>query len=459
MLTAFRRALNSATRFRVVRAPTLGAIGAITRVSTRLLEGVDGFAAVYARGSYARGDFRPFLSDVDFAIAVRAPAGQGYQSCQELSRRLGLVRATNPFVRDPWQTIVTAPQWPLVARWGRLLGTEDWRLLAGTPPWTPPVPVDARTESAAWWNRQHFWTATAVRQALRSQTSVRELEASLKKARHFGRRLVTPAAGPATPHGVLVELDRSAARLVHDLGLAAPWRPSPERTGPPTVTDRELRALRAIEAVLDLERDGATVLAIESVLYIVSGRAWTAEEYRVRLDALAEIQRSTGVLAFLYSPASFALAPLTRRLRVLRAGEMMRGPADAAEPVLLREQLLYQSLYLGTHLWVVAGRAKPGHGLERHVADALEACGYFASGTLSPDARDARATLAQVASLDPELGERVRRAQGLEARLAVEGALTPPLLFELGTLAVERLTELLSGLGAPADGVPVAAGS
>ena len=114
----------------------------------------------------------------------------------------------------------------------------------------------------------------------------------------------------------------------------------------------------------------------------------------MRLDALAEVQRSTGVLAFLYSPASFALAPLTRRLRVLRAGEMMRGPAEAAEPLLLREQLLYQSLYLGTHLWVAAGRAKPGPGLERHVADALEACGYFASGTLSPDARGARATLA-----------------------------------------------------------------
>ena len=452
MLTTLRRALNSATRFRVVRVPTLAAIGGVTRISTGLLGGLDGVAAVYARGSYARGDFRPFLSDIDFAIAVGAPPGEGYDRCRRLSRRLGLVRSLNPFVRDPWQTIVTAPQWPLVARWGRLLGMEDWRLLAGTPPWTAPAPVDPRTQLSAWWNRQHFWTATAVRQALRRQTSVRELEASLKKARRFAGRLVTPAAGPATPHGALVELDRSAARLTRDLGLAARWRPSPERLGPPTATERERRALVAIEAALDLEQDGATVLAVEGVLYIVSARALSAEEYRMRLDALAEVRRSTGVLAFLYSPASFALAPLTRRLRVLRAGEMMRGPAEAAEPLLLREQLLYQSLYLGTHLWVAAGRAKPGPGLERHVADALEACGYFASGTLSPDARGVRDTLAQVASLDPELGERVRRVRGLEQP-------TPPVLFEVGTLAVERLTEHLCGLGAPADRVPVAAGA
>jgi hypothetical protein len=458
VLSALRRTLNSATRFRLVRAPTLGAIGVVTRVSTRLLEGLDGVVAIYARGSYARGDFRPFLSDIDFAIAVRATTGQGYRSCKALSRRLGLVRATNPFVRDPWQTILTAPQWPLIAHWGRLLGMEDWRLLAGTPTWPDPAPVDSRTELAAWWNRQHFWTSTAVRQELMGRTALRELEASLKKARSFARRLVTPRAGPLTSHGALVDLHRSSNRLIRQLGLVTGWRPSPERLGPPTATERERRAMLAIDAALDLEKDGATVFAAEGVLYLVSGREWTAEEYRVRLDALAGVQRSTGVLAFLYSPQAFALAPLTRRLRVLRAGQIMRGPAHTAEPLLLREQLLYQSLYLGTHLWVVAGRKDPGPGLERHVADALEACGYFASGTLSPDPCGVRATLPQVAALDPELGERVRRAPGLEGRLAAGAAPTPAALFDLGMLAVERLTEQLCGLGAP-DSVPVAATS
>ena len=452
MLTSLRRALNSATRYRAVRAPTLAAIGGVTGVSTRLLRELDGVAAVYARGSYARDDFRPFISDIDFAIAVGAPPGEGYERCRRLHRRLALVRSLNPFVRDPWQTIVTASQWPLVGRYGRLFGTEDWRLLTGTPPWGEPEPVDPRVELAAWWNRQHFWTATAVRQMLTSRTSVRELESSLKKARRFARRLETPAAGPATPQGALVELDRSAARLARDLGLPAAWRPSAERLGPPTASDRERRALRAIESALDLERDGATVLASEGVLYVVSGRALTAEEYRVRLAALAEVRRGTGVLALLYSQAAFALTPLTRRLRVLRAGEMMRGPADGADPHLLREQLLYQSLYLGTHLWVAAGRSKPGPGLERHVADALEACGGFAGGARSPDAGGVRDTLARVAPLDPELAERLRKVRGLERP-------TPSVLFEVGSLAVERLTEHLLRLGEPAGRVPVAAAS
>jgi hypothetical protein len=452
VLTALRRALNAATRYRVVRVPTLAAIGGVTRVSARLLSELDGVAAVYARGSYARGDFRPFISDIDFAIAVGAPRGEGYRRCRRLHRRLHLVRSLNPFVRDPWQTILTAPQWPLVGRYGRLLGTEDWRLLAGTPPWAEPAPVDRRTERAAWWNRQYFWTATAVRQALLGRTSVRELEASLKKARIFARRLETPITGPATPHEALVELDRSAAGLTRELGLPAAWRPRSERLASSQATDRERRGLRAIEAAIDLDLDGATVIATEWVLCVVTGRALTAEEYRVRLGALAEVRRSTGVRASLYSRVSFALAPLTRRLKVLREGEMMRGPAAASEPLLLREQLLYQSLYLGTHLWVAAGRAKPGRGLERHVADALEACGYFASGTLSPDARGVGETLEQVASLDPELGERLRPMPGLERP-------TPAVLFEIGTLAVERLTEHLSGLGEPADRLPVAAAS
>ena len=459
MLTTLRRALNAATRFRLVRAPTMGSIGAVTRLSARLLEGVEGVTAVYVRGSYARGDFRPFLSDIDFAIAVRRPQGEGYHACRTLRRRLRLVRALNPFVRDPWQTIVSEPQWPLVSRWGRLLGTEEWRLLAGAPPWPAPGEVDRRTELAAWWNRQHFWTMTAVRQTLRRQTSLRELEASLKKARSFGRRLLAPPPGSLSPEGALVELDRSTARVMGELGLATRWRPSPERLGLPTPTERERRALRAIEAALDLDQDGASVIAMEGFLYLVSGRAWTAEEYRVRLEALAGVQGATGVVTFLYSAPAFALAPLTRRLRVLRAGEMLGGTAGGAEPLLLREQLLYQSLYLGTHLWVAAGRADPGPGLERHVADALEACGFFASGTLSPDARGVRATLAEVASLDPELWERVRGARGLEARLAAGSAPAPAVLFELGTLAAERLTEHLCGHGASAGGAAIAAAS
>ena len=453
-MTTLRRALNSATRFRVVRVPTLAAIGGVTRVSTRLLGGLDGVAAVYARGSYARGDFRPFLSDIDFAIAVGAPPGEGYDRCRRLSRRLGLVRSLNPFVRDPWQTIVTAPQWPLVARWGRLLGIEDWRLLAGTPPWTEPAPVDQRTQLSAWWNRQHFWTATAVRQALRRQTSVRELEASLKKARRFAGRLVTPADGPATPHAALVELDRSAARLTRDLGLAARWRPSPERLGPPTATERERRALVAIEAALDLEQDGATVLAVEGVLYIVSGarvvgggvphqarraRRGPAEHRGPRVPLLAGVVRPGAAHPPPPGPAGGRDDAGPRRSR--RAAPAARA---AALPVALPR---HPSLGGGGTSEARARGSSATWPMRSRPAATSRAA------RSSPDARGVRDTLAagRVA--------RSRAGRAGAAACADSEQPTPPVLFEVGTLAVERLTEHLCGLGAPAARVPVAAGA
>lgn len=458
VLTALRRALNTAaTRFGIVRGPTLSAIGALTRLSARLLGGVESVAAVYARGSYGRGDFRPFISDIDIAIVVRRPRGSGYDACRALHRRLRLVRGLNPFVRDAWQTIVTQSQWPLVARFGSLIGTDDWRLLEGEAPWTgAAAPLPERLRLAAWWNRQHFWTSTAVRQTLRGQTSLRELEGSLKKARSFARRISDRPTGALSLHGALAELDGSATRLTSQLMLDRPSiRPPAEHLDLATPTARERRALLQLEAELDLERDGITVVATEGFLVLITGRSWMAEEYRMGLEALALVYRATGMLTFLYSPNSFALAPLTRRLRLLRAGDSSIGAAVPAVPLLLREQLLYQSLYLGTHLWVAAGRADPG--LERHVADALDACRFFLTGELSRDPLGVRQALALVEPLDQGLSHRLRRVPGLARALAAGTDLEPAELFEVGTTAAERLAEILAGLDLRSDQVRVAA--
>jgi GT2 family glycosyltransferase/predicted nucleotidyltransferase len=437
LLSRLRLTLHAATRYRVVRAPTLAAIQALTRLSTGLLAGVGGVAAIYARGSYARGDFRPFISDIDIALAIKAPAGQAYAHCRRLGRRLALVRWLNPCLRDRWQTILTAPQWPLVARYGPLLGLESWRLLHGAPPWgEPELVVEPRLEAAAWWNRQRFWTETAIHQALRQQTAIRELPASLKKARQFAARLGTPFAAPPSPGAALVDLDRSAARLIRDHQLNAHWRPAAERLGTAMGSPQQRRALAAVELAIDLDRDGATVLATDDWLYLISARELSETEYRLRIAALTEVHRDTGVPVFPCSAAAFALALITRRLGILRAGELLRGPANEAEPLLLCEQLLYQSLYLGTHLWVVAGRSTPGPGLERHVAAALEACAYFATGTLWADPPDLPLLLGQFAALDHELSRRLPLLPSGQPP-------TPPQLFEIGTIAVERLCALL----------------
>jgi Nucleotidyltransferase domain len=458
VLTPLRRALNAATRFRIVRAPTLAAIRALTRLSATLLGGVDSVAAVYARGSYGRGDFRPFISDIDFAIAVRRPPGSAYDACRALNRRLRLVRGLNPFVRDAWQTIVTQSQWPLVARYGSLFGTDDWHLLAGEAPWAgAAAPVPERLGLAAWWNRQHFWTTTAMGQALRAQTSLRALEGSLRKARTFAGRISDQPTGAPSLHDALLELDRSAARLIDHLQLSSPW-PPPGNLELATPTARERRALLQLGAELDLERDGITVVATDGFLVLITGSDWTAEEYRTGLEALARVYRATGMLAFLYSPRSFALAPLTRRLRVLRAGDSSIGAAVPAEPLLLREQLFYQSLYLATHLWVAAGRSDPA-GLERHVANALDACRFFVTGELKRDPLCLREALAQIESLDQGLSHRLRPVPGLERALFAGIDLEPAELFEVGMVVVEWLAEIMAGFDVRSDQVRVAAAS
>jgi len=356
---------------------------------------------------------------------------------------------------------VTEAQWPLVARYGYLFGTDDWRLLAGEEPWPAAAPVDQRLRLAAWWNRQHFWTSTAARQALRGQTSLRALESSLKKARSFGSRISDRIApGPLALDSALWELDGSAARLVHQLELSpSSIRIPPESPGPVAPTAPERRALLEIGAAFDLERDGITVIATDGFLVLVTEQEWTAEEYRMRFEALARVYRTTGMLTFLYSQRSFALAPLTRRFRILRAGDSITGAAVPAAPLLLREQLLYQSLYLGTHLWVAAGRSNPGKGLERHVADALEACRFFLTGELRRDPRGLREALGEVESLDQELSGRLRRVPGLHRCLTAGSEPEPAELFELGTVVAERLAEILAGLDARSGHVRVAAAS
>jgi hypothetical protein len=165
------------------------------------------------------------------------------------------------------------------------------------------------------------------------------------------------------------------------------------------------------------------------------------------------------MLTFLYSQRSFALAPLTRRFRILQAGGSITGPAVPAEPLLLREQLLYQSLYLGTHLWVAAGRSNPGKGLQRHVADALEACGFFLTGELCRDPRSIPEALAQVESVDQELSGRLQRVPGLHRRLSAGSEPEPAELFELGSVVAERLAEILAGLDVRSGHVHLAAAS
>ena len=465
MLTTLRTALNAATRLALVRIPTLMAIRAMCDAAYRLLRGSGVVAAAYVRGSYARGDFRPFISDIDLAIAVRRPPpGRGYETCRALQRRLRVVRVVNPFVRDAWQTIITEAQWPLVARYGYLFGVEEWRRIGGQDPWTGAAPgqVDERLLLAAHWNRQHLWTTLAQRQALRGETSLRALGASLKKARSFADKISTrlgPGVDhePATLPHALRQLARSAERLVHALDLdLSPDALRPAAAVPVEPAPRERRALDALAAAVDLDRDVA-IISTEGQLLLVTGGEWSLGRYAAALDALAGVYRTTGVPALIHSAASLALAPLRRRLRVLRAtgGDATSGMLLA--PLLLREQMLYQALFAGTHIWVAPARPDPRASLAAHLADALEHCTFFLTGELRRDERPWRDALAEVASLDPPVADRLRRVPALRELLSPGREPDASELFELGSLVAGRLAELLLAAGSPAAAAPAAA--
>ncbi len=461
MLTRIRLLLNAAMRFAIVRTPTLAVIRALCAVSCGLLRSSKWVEVVYARGGYARGNFRPFISDIDLAIVVRrTPPGLGYEICRALHRRLRLVRLLNPLVRDVWQTILTRAQWPLVERYGYLFGVEEWRSLGGSAPWKGTAPVNERLVLAAHWNRQHLWTAVAVSQALKEQRSLRGLGGSLKKARSFAAKLRERIpSGPKVrdPYTTGVEesgwcavawsvreLASSADLLMRELDV----RPALARAiladnGLTEPAPREGRALAIIAEELDLD-DLIAVIGTEGSLILVTAGTWTLLEYARTLKALARVYHATGVLTFIHTEASFSLAPLRRSLRVLRSRPQRQAPHSPAVPFLLREQLLYQSLFVGTNIWIAAGQRDPRASLRQHVLDALETYAFFITGELLRDERSLHDALQHVAAMDADLRRRLYETRELSELVANSSDPTAEQLFELGSAVFERLASSIA---------------
>ncbi len=468
MLTRIRLFLNAATRFAIVRAPTVAVIRALCVMSCWLLRRSKSVAAVYASGSHDRRNIRLFIRDIDLAIAVhRTPPGLGYEICRALHRRLRLVRLLNPFVRDVWQTILTRAQWPLFERYGYLFGNEDWRRLGGGVPWTGATPVNERLMLAAHWYRQHLWTAVAVDEALKGQRSLRGLDGSLKEARSFAKKLRERiASGSAVPDLYTAppeesgwcavawsvrELASSADLLMRELDV----RPTLARAvlaenGLAEPAPREARALAGIAEALDLD-DLIAVIGTEGFIVLVTDGVWSLLEYARTLKALAGVYRETGVLTFIHTEASFSLAPLRRRLRVLRARQLRPAPQSPVVPFLFREQLLYQSLFIGTNIWIAAGMPEPRVSLEPQVLNALETYAFLLTGELDRDARPLRDALHHVASLDADLRRRVHEARDLSVLSATDSDPNAEQLFELGSVVFERLANTVAKLDVRSD--------
>ncbi|HUF67390.1 MAG TPA: nucleotidyltransferase domain-containing protein [Longimicrobiales bacterium] len=410
--------------------------------SARLLGGVE-VEDVLVRGSYAEGGFRPFLSDIDLAILVRRPPDtHPYDACRSLHRRLRMVRLTNPFVRDTWQTIIPEPQWPLLRAFGGLYGAPRWRSLTGRAP-LAAGPVEPRIALAAWWNRQHLWTCLAQRQALIGKETVRALPGSLRKARMYARRIANElgAARSATDEadptlaGAIDELARSAELVRDVLGDGAEY----DAAAAGIVVDptpREEKALDAIERcpwALQL----AGIASAEGCLLLLADGTWTSEQSGKALRDLVQVRRDTGVSVQLHRVTAVAMAPWRPPVRILR--NRTTGALVPDSPFLLREQLVYEALYAATNLWAAAARRDPLPAIRAHLRSAAELCLFLLTDEPHRDARPVTELLAALGMHDDRLGARlppIEAAGGSNARTAF--AVADAITTKIADLLLER---------------------
>ncbi|MBC7790754.1 MAG: hypothetical protein H7Z74_12470 [Anaerolineae bacterium] len=454
MLNLIRALLNALIRFAILQAIALAVIRALCVISWWLLRGSKWVAGVCISGGYDCRKFRPLMGDINLAIAVRrTPPGLGYEICRALHVRLRLARLLNPLVRDVWQTIVTRAQWPLVERYGYLFGAEEWRSLGGAVPWKNSAPLNERLMLAAHWNRQHFWTTMAVRKAFEAQRSMQGLGGSLKRARFFATRLrerIAPGSEIPDQYADWAEdwcavawsvrdLARSADLLMRELdmkpGLVQSICAEYQRVQPSSL---ESRALASMAEAVELD-ELIAIIGTEGCIVLVNDGTWSLLEYARTLKALALVRRETGVLTFIHTESSFALAPLRGRLRVLRSRLPLQASHGPALPLLLREQLLCQSLYMGTDIWMAAGEKDPRAALEPRVLDALETYAFFLTGELHRDERSWREALQLVSSQDADLRRRLYETRELADLISTGIDPNAEQLFELGSIVFERL--------------------
>lgn len=455
-LTRVRRRLNALTRFAVFRVPVLAAVRVSCVLAATILSRSGRVAAVYARGSYVRGDFQPFLSDVDLAILIRRPApGHGYATAAALHRDLRAVRWVNPLVRDVWQTFLPEAHWPLLERFGYLFEVDEWRLLRGIAPPGESAPPNRRLLCAAWWNRQHFWTTVAVRQALCGEVSLRALPASLKKAERFAARIrdslgedcgghLNPRYEPSLDlSDAMVALDRSAKLLIDSLGLDAAGETGvPSAAGAAASASASERSiLAALSSRFDLERDFAHAIGRDGYLVLIPKTDWSAAQHAEAIGAFRAAYREGGILPCVYSRAAYSLALFREPPRVLLGADAFtRGCCEG--PRLLAEQFLYLALHVCGNMWVAPGRPDAARALESHIVHALEMSLFFVTGEAAvPRPSTLGEWLERAQAGDGELAAGLR---GAGIRQTADGSdKCDAELFELGLIVAERLAVIL----------------
>lgn len=417
----------------------LGLVSALLRGSLRRLRAHPAVERVLIRGSYLGERFNPLLSDIDIVVWLHGSGAPPFDRLVSFLDRLRTTRRLDPSLRDEWQFLIGALEWPLLERHGGLLEMDRWCDETGRRPFRNVPPPSPRLQLAHDWRRHDQWTETAMRFGLprpgQPADGVRfaacEKKASVLAARLLGR--AEPSRRRPPPRSTEEFLDRAASLLAlrdrcASRVFAEIESPRPLRLSVPTNLPSDTRLLD-VAAAIGETWPLAAVLWQAGVACVVTTEALDEGDWVGILRRIDECGPIPGARSVPYSQRVFSLgAPLLPRRTVTAAPALRSGSAEPMQLLLLREQLFCEALFVGADLRILANRPAPAEGPPL-ITDKL-ACfvSYFALGVFVPQGGGAL--------------EALHRAGRVE-EIPPSGS-SPARWYELNTALFAQLVEVLS---------------
>jgi predicted nucleotidyltransferase len=312
-------------------------------------------AAVYVKGSFVRGPFRPLASDVDLVLVLRdAALGEPVEALRRLFAELRIVRRHNLSVRDWWQHLLLESELPLVRCHWELFGADEWRDASGAAPFGSAAPSDLRRLVIAQWYQQCLWSGSAVQRFLDPGAEFHDFGAGVRKSGFFASRLrlFADQGSARLPPEELFELRRRHAREFdarHRARSRAARAPLAALVA--MVRDLETNARRL--GGVDPGTSGETRVVSERTLHVLLPEGLADAELAERLLELRERREICRPLTFLVPASARALWPLACAAE--RSAPLDVAPPGEERVAFRQELLLFEALFLPSSLRLALG--------------------------------------------------------------------------------------------------------
>jgi predicted nucleotidyltransferase len=345
MRATLKRAARALDERPWFRRPALAAVRALNGGTLRRLRREPAIADVFVKGSFVRGPFHPFASDVDLALVLRDGAlADPVAGLASVFAALRAERRRNPSLRDWWQHLILESELPLVRRQWALFGADEWRSESGAPAVAGEGPADRTTLLLAQWAQQCLWSGSAVQAYLDPATPTHDFDAGLRKSAFFATRLELLDGLPEAPPdaAALFELRRR-----HALDFDAGWRRAggelPARRAALVAMVRALeRSARRLGGAA--EEDDTLRLESDGALWLSLPRDADDAALAIRLDGLRRDGPRGGIVTWLV-PA------VARQLWPRPCAEAPFVADEAAQDVAFKRRLhLFETLFLASSL-------------------------------------------------------------------------------------------------------------